>query len=46
MTLPLDPESLRVGVLVLVFTIAGFDLGIAYLIRAEKSATADRPGDL
>lgn len=34
----IDPDSLRVSVIVLVLLVAGFDLGIAFVMRTAKEA--------
>lgn len=37
--MPIDPESLRVATLLLVLSVAGFDLGIAFIMRTQREAS-------
>lgn len=41
----IDADALRVAVLGLVVVVAGFDLGIAFLIRAVREAGGDDTRD-
>lgn len=34
----IDPESLRVAMILLVLAVAGFDVGMAFLMRTQKEA--------
>ena len=34
----IDPESMRVAMVLLVLAVAGFDVGMAFLMRTEKEA--------
>ncbi|MCW2787157.1 MAG: hypothetical protein JWP74_3674 [Marmoricola sp.] len=41
MTASLDPHAVFAGLATVVFLVAGFDIGIAFLMRAEREVTSD-----